>query len=170
MRKIITSTVLILSFSLFSGSVFADVSDCKEVKGQKALYGLCVAYWNANEKNQAKILLKFEEKSGGLIMPGLVTPVADSREDPDPVFCPCWANGENEFPATYEWLPDEGLVDDTSMFATFEFGSVQFFVEPGFCAYGNTISGFEAFVALSTSQEEDAVCVNDMIEILARDF
>ena len=61
MRKIITSTVLILLFSLFSSSVFAgDVSDCKEVKGQKALYGLCVAYWNANEKNQAKIDLLFE--------------------------------------------------------------------------------------------------------------
>lgn len=170
MRNVITSSVLILLFSLFSSSVFADVSDCKDVKGQKALYGLCVAYWNANEKNQAKILAKFEKKSGGLGMPGLDIPVEDNREDPTPVFCPCWMNGENEFPATYEWLPEEGSADGALMFASYEFGSVQFYVEPGFCAYGNTLFGLEVFTALTTSEEEDAVCVSDMIEILANDF
>ena len=93
MRKIITSTVLILSFSLFSGSVFAGkIAACEEIKhdpAYKGLYGLCNAYWNANPKHQDKFLAKFEKKAGpdGPGMPGLEEP--DVRTEPEPAVCPC---------------------------------------------------------------------------------
>ena len=179
MRKFITSSVFILLFILFSGSVFAgDVSDCDEVRGQKGLYGLCVAYWQANPKHKEKFRTKFKEKSGGMEIPG-VDPVV--QEDPDaqgddgetnPVVCPCWANGENFYPVDFDWIPGPGggYVDGTAMRAFYEFDMVQFVAEPNFCAYGNQLAGFNTFVALSTTDKEDAVCVADMVEMIARDF
>ena len=178
MRKIITSTVLILLFSLFSSTVIADVSDCKEVKGQKALYGLCVAYWNANPKQQAKFLAKFDKKSGGMPMPGTELPVEEDPIFPDEngdeqtevVVCPCWANGEIDYPVQFGWLPDFGGVDGTIIFAWYEFSQFQFNVEPNFCSYGNQLGGFEVDRQYTTSDAEDEACVADMVEIIARDF
>lgn len=169
MRKIITSSVLILLFSLFSGSVFAGkIEACENIKhdpAYKGLYGLCNAYWNANENAQDKILAKFEKKAGpdGPGMPGLDDTV------PEPVACPCWVDGELDFPVTYSWFAFDYSASAPSL-ALYEFGSVQYIVDVNFCAYANQMGGFEAMVAFTTTDEEDEACVQDIVDLIARDF
>ncbi len=77
MRKVISLGLLALTFSLFSGQLLAGkIEACELIKkdpAYKGLYGLCNAYWNANENARAQILANFEEKAGpgGPGMPGL---------------------------------------------------------------------------------------------------
>jgi hypothetical protein len=88
MRKIITSAVLILLFSMFSGTAFAGkVQVCEDIKNNpayKGLYGLCNAYWNADDTEKPEILDNWDKKAGpgGPSMPGLL-----------PATCPCWPDG-----------------------------------------------------------------------------
>lgn len=96
MRKLITSFVLILLFSLFSGAVFAgDKGVCDENKKalQKAgVYGLCVAYQNADDADKPAIAAKFRERFGDDV-PGFI-PVSFPDPDPKPgqdFYCPCFA-------------------------------------------------------------------------------
>ena len=88
MRKIISLGLFALMLSMFSSQVFAGkIAVCEDIKNDpayKGLYGLCNAYWNADDAvAQAKVLANFEKKagtdSGGPGMPGLIT-----------VVCPCW--------------------------------------------------------------------------------
>ena len=166
MRKIILSAVILMLFGMFSGSVLAGkVEVCEEIKkdpAYKGLYGLCNAYWNADEKGQEKILQNWEKKAGpdGPPMPGL---------EPE-VSCPCWNADVLNYPVKFSWLPLDSQVAGNFAIALYEFGTVQYFVDLNFCAYVNQIGGLEAEIALSTTDEEDAVCVQDMVDLIARDF
>ena len=80
MRKLLTSIVLFMLFSMFSGAAFAGkIAVCEDIKNDpayKGLYGLCNAYWNADsEQARASILEAFNKKGEplGLTMPGLVS-------------------------------------------------------------------------------------------------
>ena len=92
MRKLISLGLFALMFSMFSSQVFAGkIAVCEEIKkdpAYKGLYGLCNAYWNADDAVvQAEILANFEKKAGtGPDDPKM--PRLDSVV-PKVVVCPC---------------------------------------------------------------------------------
>lgn len=167
MRKIFTFSFLTVVFVLLSGPVLAGkVEVCEAIKHDpeyKGLYGLCNAYWNADEEGREDILRNFEKKAGpgGPTMPGLEPEAA----------CPCWLGGENLYPVELAYLPQDSQVAGAFAIARYEFGAVQYVVQPNFCAYVNNTGGdYQASVILTTTDEEDAICVEDMVEMIARDF
>ena len=91
MRKLLTSIVLFMLFSMFSGTAFAaKYPECDVFKGYKRLYGLCNAYQNAvfhqDEEAMADISRNWDkwwDEDDGL--PGL----PNRPSDANPV-CPCW--------------------------------------------------------------------------------
>jgi hypothetical protein len=102
MRKIISLGLFALMLSIFSGQVLAgnaDASACKNLKDRNlddyvpALYGLCVAWHNADENARDQILANFMKKAGTSLddpgMPGWVDP--NKRDEPEVMTCPCWA-------------------------------------------------------------------------------
>ena len=170
MRKIITSTVLILSFSLFSGSVFAGkIAACEEIKhdpAYKGLYGLCNAYWNANEKAQEKILAKFEKKAGpgGPGMPGL-----GGQESRVQAVCPCWAEGEIDLGV----VPFDCQVEGDFMLALYDMAGVQYgvgTVGPTSCEYSNLDLGTLPDFRTNLSAEEVSACAADIMARLTEEF
>ena len=130
MRKLLTSSILILMFSLFSGAVLAGdkgVCDENEYGGKKALqkagvYGLCVAYQNADDADKPAIADKFFERFGDVV-PGLI-PEQD-------FFCPCFESLDFEKLCSYgepdDYLIYEGEVDEQVFVA----GLVFFYPENG---------------------------------------
>jgi len=90
MRYSVSLGLCALMFLLFSGQVFAsNASACDEVKQNKGLHGLCVAWHNANEKNKDKFAAKYSERSGGSRVPGSFD--QNTPTGPD-FYCPCWTN------------------------------------------------------------------------------
>lgn len=176
MRKIITSSVLILLFSLFSGSVFAGkIEACENIKhdpAYKGLYGLCNAYWNANENAQDKILAKFEKKAGpdGPGMPGLVDP------EPEPVVCPCWAEGQIDIGVEPDIYGCQVL--DSFAFASYDGAYVQYIVDGGmnYCGYYNLDLGdfieypSDIFGTPALTAEEMDVCETELLTRISEDF
>jgi len=97
MRKLISLGVLTILLSMLaSPAVAGSVEDCEVLEEDgitKALYGLCIAYWGAdNGRSQERILANYRKKmrpvdpgnrngTGDPDMPGLVD---------DEVSCPCW--------------------------------------------------------------------------------
>ena len=86
MRKIISLGLFALMLSIFSSQVFAgDVGACDELTDPDSdpdiyapgLYGLCVAWHNANENGRAAIEKNYSKRGGGTI-PG------------SGFSCPCW--------------------------------------------------------------------------------
>ncbi|MFC1696507.1 hypothetical protein ACFL1C_10420 [Pseudomonadota bacterium] len=101
-------------FLLFSGQVFAsNASACDEVKQNKGLHGLCVAWHNANEKNKDKFAAKYSERSGGSRVPGSFD--QNTPTGPD-FYCPCWTEVSFsdvcslDSPSSSVLLPDFGAV------------------------------------------------------------
>ena len=95
MRNLVFLGLLALSLSFFANPVFAgDVGDCESIRDNpnRALYGLCVAYWNTtNAVAREKILANFEKKDADEIgMPGL-PPVGGSLF----VECSCWLQDDH---------------------------------------------------------------------------
>lgn len=88
MHRIFVMGILTLAASLFSATLTAGkIEVCEEIKHDpdyKGLYGLCNAYWNADEEDREDILRNFERKAGpdGPGMPGV--------EDNGFFDCPCW--------------------------------------------------------------------------------
>jgi len=126
MRKFYSTAVLAILLSVLSSPVIAAVEDCEVLKGDggtSGLYGMCVAYWNAEAKQNKngsqqrsgggnnRFLDKYNEirdRVGGPEMPGL---------NPTSVFdCPCW---------DAKFLADitNGSIPDACGENTFDFGS-----------------------------------------------
>jgi len=160
MRKIITSSVLILLFSLFSGQAFAGkVEACELIKhdpAYKGLYGLCNAYWNADENAQEKILAKFVKKAGpdGPGMPGLDDP------EPEPIECPCWTEEYMLVAACSHTLTFADTGGPLEV-AQFDFGDLLFLVDDfdlnGSCLYQSAYDP-ENSAWLPTTAEENQTC------------
>jgi len=87
MRKLISLGLLALSLGFLSNPLFAgDASDCESFKNDsnRALYGLCIAYWNTtNAVAREKILTNFVNKGGD----------AKDLSGDDFVPCTCWTRG-----------------------------------------------------------------------------
>ncbi|HEX6092260.1 MAG TPA: hypothetical protein VFZ07_02850, partial [Dongiaceae bacterium] len=67
MRKLFAVGLLALSSGFIANTVFAgNVEDCEPLKqsGQKSLYGLCVAWHNADEDAKDAIAEKFFDRAG----------------------------------------------------------------------------------------------------------
>jgi hypothetical protein len=180
MRKVITSSVLFVLLSMFSGVAFAGkVAVCEEIKhdpAYKGLYGLCNAYWNAtNEKARSRILENFYKKAGpeGPGMPGLDEP------ETTPVVCPCWAEGQIDIGVTPD--PFGCQVIDTFAFASYDGGSIQYILGdqgPESCGFANGMIDPPEFTFLpdpftgapAPTAEEMAVCANELLGRIAEDF
>ncbi len=175
MRKIVTSSVFILLFAMFSGSAFAGkIEACEAIKHNpdyKGLYGLCNAYWNADENAREKILSRFEKKSGGMVMPGLDLPVEDelpTETEEDPVVCPCWPNGEIDQRLAAEAFYCEN--PGNYMFASYDFDALLYGVDSmgeASCEFSNLETGVIHF---NLSTDERAACAADMMALIVEDF
>jgi len=92
MRKIVTLGLLALCLGSFSNAAFAGgVEDCVDLKqsGLKSLYGLCVAWHNADEDAKDLIAQKFRERSGEEV-PGSEPITPDLPQTAQDFYCPCW--------------------------------------------------------------------------------
>jgi hypothetical protein len=92
MRKSIVLGLLALAFGVFVSPVFAgNVEDCEFLKDKShpdyapGLYGLCVAWHNADENAKDELADKFFDKAG------FEVPGSGDPEEPQDFYCPCWA-------------------------------------------------------------------------------
>lgn len=176
MRKIITYSVFFMLFSMFSGPVLAGkVEVCEEIKDDpvyKGLYGLCNAYWNAEEEDREDILRNFNKKAGpeGPTMPGIDDPVLDPVGAPEPqtLACPCWPNAEID-------LGVDGLecqVQETFAIAVYDGGAIQYAIgglgTAYSCEYYNFMTGAIDGNVNLTPEELD-VCAQDLLQRIADD-
>ena len=105
MRKSIVLGLITLSFGIFGATAFAgNVEDCEFLKDKShpdyapGLYGLCVAWHNADDNAKDQLAEKFFDRAG-FEVPGSV----DEPEDPQDFYCPCWSD------VTYEDICELGL-------------------------------------------------------------
>lgn len=177
MRKLITSSVLFMLFSMLSGTVFAGkVPVCEDIKhdpAYKGLYGLCNAYWNADEDAQLVILEQYRRKAGedGPDMPGL----EPDDEVITELVCPCWPDAQIDIGVT----PDYGScqVYETYAWASYDAGLVQYAIgEYGVnsCSYLNYLTS-ELIIYPDAdnpvpTDEEMALCAEQLLERIANDF
>jgi hypothetical protein len=177
MRKLITSSVLFMLFSMLSGTVFAGkIAVCENIKhdpAYKGLYGLCNAYWNADEDAQPVILEQFRRKAGenGPGMPGLEP---GGEEIPDPV-CPCWPDSQIDIGVTPDYWSCQ--VTDTYAWASYDSGLVQYTLGGdgvNSCSYLNYLtSELIIYPDLNNpvpTDEEMALCAAQLLERIANDF
>ncbi len=92
MRKFVTSGLLVLSFSLLANPVFAGNEGlCESLRDNqiRALYGLCVAWHNADDDTKGFIAQKFRERFGEEV-PGSEATLPDDPATGQDFYCPCW--------------------------------------------------------------------------------
>jgi hypothetical protein len=172
MRKIISLGLFALILSIFSSQVFAGkVSFCEDKKDELksyGLYGLCNAYWNADDENdKGQILANFVKKAGTSLdapgMPGLTT--AD---------CPCWEDDSGRLEVAVN--PSACQLIEGYVHVGYNENSAQYTVFPpttkyaASCMYSNfgvVSSGFEY---MDLNFEEYELCTNDLVEFIAADF
>jgi hypothetical protein len=185
MRKLISLGLFALMLSIFSSQVFAGkIAVCEDIKNDpayKGLYGLCNAYWNADDAvAQAQIKANFEKKArtadGGPGMPGWET------EEFDNVTCPCW-----DFDILEQYVASSCLspafsypdpTDDQSEFdlAVFQNLSISVEVWAGYTimvpdeaheCWINLPMGDGKVPYKATSADEDAACRLDVLDLIA---
>ena len=113
MRKMISLSLMAFLFSLSSISAFAgNAEDCDYLKNKNdpdyapGLYGLCVAWHNADEQAADKLADKFFNRAG-FPVPGSEEPNSEPQFD-----CPCW--DEVEFSAVCALGQPSVVIFDTS--------------------------------------------------------
>jgi len=90
-RKLISLGLFALIISIFSSQLLAaKTGECDGVTKKNGLYGLCVAWHNADDKAKDKIAAKFFERAK-YRLPGSEDPVTEPDPTPD-FFCPCWTD------------------------------------------------------------------------------
>jgi len=97
MRKSIVLGLLALAFGVFGSSAVAgNIEDCEFLKDKNhpdyapSLYGLCVAWHNADEDDKDALADKFFDRAG-FEVPGSEPPGSEiPPEEPD-FSCPCWS-------------------------------------------------------------------------------
>jgi hypothetical protein len=167
MRKIISLGLFALMLSIFSSQVFAGkVAVCEHQKDQLkslGLYGLCNAYWNADEdKSQEGILNNYNMRAlelGGPPMPGLSE-------------CPCWSADELLDAACNMDLGLYSIVNSIANFASLDGQNVQFaaFALNNTCGYLNLHSVPADSRLLDTSSEENLTCRAGIVSLVVGDF
>jgi len=192
MRKIISLGLFALMLSIFSSQVLAGkIPGCEQIKNEpayKGLYGLCNAYWNAdNAVARAKILIAFERKAGtadgGPEMPDWETEDPDKRDN---VTCPCWDFDILEqyvvsscLSLTFNY-PDTPDAQSEFDLALFQNSSISVEVWAGYIpngfipmetgiakeCYTNTLLGAEKVFYKNTSEDEDLACRRDVRDLI----
>lgn len=172
MRTIIFTAILALAFTLIATPILAEPGHnhltpaqdgvCDPLKADgvtKGLYGLCIAYCEANAPSQ-DILDAFNARR--------------TEDDPEipcgapPVTCPCWtgallqaASASGITPACSFGTRDEAVYLD---FSVFPFTLEAFGVESGSCTYifdsdlfNDPVAG-DALLTLGVTPAEEALC------------
>lgn len=198
MRTIVHLGLFALLFGLFSISAIAgNADDCNYLKDknfnsqypdyeyQPGLYGLCVAWHNADVQAKVDLGLKFEARAG-FAVPGSSPPVVDDPIVTEPtqtvLECPCWAGVVLEDIANHtqeSWCSLEGGSMVWAEFSSYPY--FQTFVTAtypegdGACYYdamytdnlGNLVDAFEVF---DVAESDAAVCLDEATQILATYF
>ena len=152
MRKLVSLGLLASSFIMFSSSAFAgNVDECEFLKNgnyTKGLYGLCNAYYNADNDNaKYRIAGNFNKKAG----PGEPTlPFTDE------VPCPCWDEDDLLDATCNHVLTGPGI--------GFDDGLIQVFNFPTSCVYSNFLTG--VVTGRPTDSEESATCAAGIDELV----
>jgi hypothetical protein len=166
MRKIIAASIFLV-FSFFAQSVFAEVTDdCLELKSQgapKGLYGLCIAYNNAeNGKSQERLAELFDKKAEGTDYVGFLTGGG----------CPCWTDAQIEdaycnMPLTMDEVGPNSILLEFIGFHS-ETNNFQFLIfedvssEPSYC-----FSQINSTGTLSeTTVVQSLQCTQDLVDVL----
>lgn len=179
MRKFYTFALLIVLFGLFSGPALAGkIEECEAIKhdpAYKGLYGLCNAYWNADEEDREDILRNFEKKAGpgGPGMPGLPTEPVPTTDE---LVCPCWPEGQIDIGAVPD--PMGCQVAATFAFASYDGGAVQYNIDStvgNACFYMSQLTGEQIFRPgffgePAPTNEEMFVCEQELLLRIAEDF
>jgi hypothetical protein len=157
--------LLALFLSIFSNVLLASVADCddqlKHSDDYNSLYGLCVAYWNANEGTaQDKILENYNKKAlnlGGPSMPGLSE-------------CPCWGADEL-IDATCNVTLGEVNAEGEDPYRALSLDlRVQFAAFGSICGYTDTRNDPAVVRIISTNAEEDLTCRAGIVALVNDDF
>lgn len=179
MRKLVTSGLLALSLCIFSGSVLAgNADDCEPLKqsGLKSLYGLCVAWHNADEDAQGALAQKFYDRAGFEVPGSEVTKVDEPLPEQD-FYCPCWENVSIPdvcalgAPVSMSLAADSGraMFLDRINFQLEGFGS-----DMGETACAHTIQGLTGNYILNQVEnnlsEEEAIDCQSEVEAIATMF
>jgi hypothetical protein len=178
MRKLISLGVLTILLSmLVSPAIAGSVEDCVVLKEDgitKALHGLCIAYWGAdNGRSQERILANYRKKMR-TVDPGNrnVTGDPDMPGLEDAVECPCW-NADKLAEASEKGTPLACGIDNVLTridFAIYEYGDLQyqFHADDAACFQRNPDgSGILQFYFLDpTISEEEKMACRDGIHVL----
>jgi hypothetical protein len=170
MRKLISVGLFAFMISMYTGQVFASHADvCDQLKGQgKGLFGLCVAWHNADEKDKGKIEDKFNDRADFTLA---------SIVDPG---CPCWAISPEE--AGSDGSPFVCVIDNTENFdyidlASFADFSTGFFrgfnVDTGTCYYSEFNNGNRSLDSVDLYDltiDEETACRVQIREIAEKFF
>jgi hypothetical protein len=170
MRKLVSLGLFALTLSMFSSQVLAsNVAACDEVKkAKKGLYGLCVAWHNADEEGKNEIAQKYRDRTGGDEVPGSSTVFS----------CPCWSGvvlseiGEVTSPDECVYYQDRG--DYMALFGGSD--AQQDFLTNGVdCGYmgnyvdleGSDVFSFEFKLGMDPANNS---CAQEMAQIVKKYF
>ena len=168
MHKLISLGILALLMSVLAGPVVADVDACDGLKvdAPKGLYGLCIAYWSAeNGRGQDRVEQLYARKANAAGYPPGIPGLAS---------CPCWENEALLLNAACNHSLTDSVTGGGIEIAQFDFGFIlfqanDFFSETGGCIYTNFYdTQFNEF--LPTSAEENLTCRAGVNALVAGDF
>ena len=170
MRNLVSLGLFALTLSMFSSQVLAsNVDACDEVKkAKKGLYGLCVAWHNADEEGKNEIADRYRDRSGGDEVPGSTTAFS----------CPCWSGVElgsigNVTPPMGCFL--ETVLGDMALFGPSPTQQQNFLTDGIGCGYiANYLDTDETRIQMGVTNPDvgDAgqQCADEMEKILERYF
>ena len=111
MRKLVAYSISLLLLGLFSSCVVAEEEDlsaqeeCGFLKEEflfKHLYGLCIAYQNADLDGKEDIIQLWDKRVSKLVLPDEIsTPEMPNRLPTWTTDCPCWDSPESLADLTY---------------------------------------------------------------------
>jgi hypothetical protein len=175
MRKLISLGVLAILLSMLASSAVAGSEKYCEVLKEdgitKGLYGLCIAYWGAdNGRSQERILGNYRKKmrpvypgdrkgTGDPDMPGLV----------DDLSCPCWTIGQMANAITFAPAYECNTSSDPefAVYGTKEGAVVTFLANSNGCFY---VGPDIAVISRSLELEDEQACRDGIQALVDEDF
>lgn len=179
MRKLISLGLCALMLMLFSGQVFAgNAEECNYLKDKTdpdyapGLYGLCIAWHNADDEAAAALAEKFFERAGFPVTGRIVD------DGNDPFVCPCWdidvlenivaCSGytaidsiEDESGFDLVWFTNSGLGVMATAGYTYVYPD-----DPTEC-YVTQTAGENKPTYAQTDEDLDAACRLDVLDLIA---
>jgi hypothetical protein len=165
MRKLIKLGILAILLSLVASPVIAgNVTDCEVLKADnvsKVLYGLCIAFWNAENANaRQRILDNYNKKATG----------DDDPAMPGGQACPCWTD-TNIADVIINGTPVLCSVNESDAgleFAWYDGFTIQFYVMDSFCAHADPFDSTRPTFGITP--EEEQACRDDLDFLVDESF